>query len=291
MKKLFCALFLVLMLPLCAMADIDLSGMSFDELVELRDQLNLAIWNSAEWQEVTVPQGIWIVGEDIPAGHWSISPMDKSSASISYGDTLEENKKEVSYSSDNYFYEYLKAPGSTLYDENSDVARTDIVAEAGSYIEIEYGSVRFTPYSGKPDLGFGGSHVSYPSKPTPAPSPTPSPTEAPLVDGKYELFNFQKAARMPEEYEYTNVYLNGEVVQVLGSRKDGYTLRVSTSGSYGDIILVYVEPDEAPEYNILEDDQLYIKGWSGGDYTYDSTGGTKITIPLVFSDYVEILGL
>ncbi len=37
--------------------DIDLSHMSFEDLVTLKDQINLAIWNSKEWQEVTVPQG------------------------------------------------------------------------------------------------------------------------------------------------------------------------------------------------------------------------------------------
>lgn len=291
MKRLIFALLLLLALPVGAVADVDLSSMSFDELVALRDQLNLAIWNSVEWQEVTVPQGIWEVGKDIPAGHWSLSPMEKSSAAISYGDTLEENGKEVSYRSDNYFYQYLKAPGATLYDENSDVVRTDVVAESGSYIEIEYGSVRFTPYSGRPDLGFGGSPVSYATKPTPTPSPTPAPTSVPLVDGKYEFFNFNKAARMPDDYKNTNVYLNGEVVQVLGSRKEGYTLRVSTSGSYDDVILVYIRSSAAPSYNILDEDQLYIKGYSGGEYTYESTVGTEITVPLVYADYVEILGL
>ena len=62
-------------IPLSAHAEekkIDLSGLTYNELVELKDQINLAIWECDEWQEVEVPQGIWKVGEDIPAGHWTI---------------------------------------------------------------------------------------------------------------------------------------------------------------------------------------------------------------------------
>lgn len=73
MKKLVSFFLTALLLFSAASADpVDLSGLSFDELVALRDQINLAIWNSQEWQEVTVPAGIWQVGKDIPAGHWSI---------------------------------------------------------------------------------------------------------------------------------------------------------------------------------------------------------------------------
>ena len=49
MKKLitFCmTLALVLALAPAAFADVDLSGMTFDELVALRDQIDLAIWSS-----------------------------------------------------------------------------------------------------------------------------------------------------------------------------------------------------------------------------------------------------
>ena len=74
MKRFFCLLFVLVLLPVVSFADLpDLSGLSYDELVQLRDKINLAIWNSEEWQEVTVPIGVWVVGEDIPVGHWSIS--------------------------------------------------------------------------------------------------------------------------------------------------------------------------------------------------------------------------
>ena len=76
MKRLFILILAALILAGSAAADsIDLSSMSYDELVALREQLNLAIWNCQEWQEVTVPEGTYIIGKDIPAGHWSIRTL------------------------------------------------------------------------------------------------------------------------------------------------------------------------------------------------------------------------
>lgn len=42
----FCLLFAVT----SASAEVDLSGMTYAELVALKDQIDLAIWNSNEWQ-------------------------------------------------------------------------------------------------------------------------------------------------------------------------------------------------------------------------------------------------
>lgn len=154
MKKLFALVLLLLALPIAALADVDLSGMSFDELVALSDQINLAMWNSEEWQEVTVPQGIWLVGEDIPEGHWTIKPVDGVYAYVTYGNLLEDNQKEVSYKSKDYYHETLVSLTSSIYEEGEDLQQIDIDAKSGSYIEIENGNVIFTPYSGKPKLGF-----------------------------------------------------------------------------------------------------------------------------------------
>ena len=95
--KRFAALLLVAILLLAGSAaanPIDLSGLSFEQLVALRDQLNLAIWNSQEWKEVTVPAGVWKVGEDIPAGHWSFRlAEDDSFPTVYYCDILDSAEK------------------------------------------------------------------------------------------------------------------------------------------------------------------------------------------------------
>lgn len=154
MKKLILALILALALPVCALADVDLSSMTFDELVALSDQINLAIWNSQEWQEVTVPQGLWKVGEDIPEGHWTIKPVDGVYSFVTYGNKLEENEKEVAYGSKGYFSENIFSPNNSIYEEGKDKLEIDIDAQVGYYIEIERGDVVFSPYTGKPKLGF-----------------------------------------------------------------------------------------------------------------------------------------
>lgn len=149
--------FLVLLLSLIlatacasAAADVDLSGLSYDELVALRDQINLAIWNSQEWQEVTVPAGVWIVGEDIPAGHWTIRPIPETYISLVYCDALDKFGKDPAPGWHGW--------GGTLTAKTSGITvnepkEVDLVMVDGMYF-INRGDVIFTPYAGKPDLGF-----------------------------------------------------------------------------------------------------------------------------------------
>jgi len=74
MKKLVTLILaLALILAPAAMAEIDLSGMSFDELVALQKQVISAIMQTDEWQEAELPVGMYVIGEDIPAGQWDFS--------------------------------------------------------------------------------------------------------------------------------------------------------------------------------------------------------------------------
>ncbi len=137
-------------------AAIDLSGMSYDELVALKDQINLAMWESEDWQEVTVPQGVYEVGADIPAGHWTIKASETDSYASAYikcGKTLDETKKDLEWD-DYYVSESLVNEKSKGYNETTDKTETDLELEKGMYVVVEYSSVVFTPYSGKPSLGF-----------------------------------------------------------------------------------------------------------------------------------------
>lgn len=136
-----------------ASAEIDLSGMNYNELVSLKDKTNIAIWNSEEWQEVKVPQGVWKIGEDIPQGHWTITASPSSWVSVTYGSELRDNQKEIRFFCDGYYQEHLTGEDYFLADED-DVRSIDIDAKDGYYIEIDGGSVVFTPYSGKPSLDF-----------------------------------------------------------------------------------------------------------------------------------------
>lgn len=156
MKRILSAvLALLLLLPALALAEIDLSGLSYKELVALKDRINLAMWESEEWQRVTVPQGVYRVGEDIPAGHWTITAADGQYASISWGTKLTQSGQDVEMDWENGIYEYesLTSPTYEFFTEGSRT-EVDFDLEIGQYIVVTYGDVLFTPYQGKPSLGF-----------------------------------------------------------------------------------------------------------------------------------------
>ena len=152
MKKLICILLLVCMTTFAAADSIDLSGMSFEELVALKERINLAIWNCQEWQEVTVPEGLYVVGEDIPEGKWTIRAATAHFTVIKFGDTLEPNGIEIAYSS-NYGRGDAYSPDSR-HTKDSDPLEFTFTAKKGDYVQVEYAPALFTPYTGKPDLGF-----------------------------------------------------------------------------------------------------------------------------------------
>lgn len=141
---------LVLSLAPAAFADVDLSGMTFDELVALKDQINLALWNSADWQEVTVPQGVWQVGADIPAGKWTIKPVPWGHSYIRIGNELKDAGTDVK----GIASETINDPDYEYYDAVKDKTEWTVDLSSGQYIVINYGDVIFTPYAGKPSLGF-----------------------------------------------------------------------------------------------------------------------------------------
>ena len=155
MKRILAVILSLLLFGSVALADVDLSGMTFDELVALRDKINLAIWESQEWQEVTVPIGVWRVGEDIPAGHRTIKAAPGGNMSwgvVTYGTKLDELGKVLEYDSEGFYYsEQVKAEGSNASVTLSEI---DIDMQDGAYVVIGECDMIFTPYSGKPSLGF-----------------------------------------------------------------------------------------------------------------------------------------
>lgn len=190
MKKAICCVIcfaLLLSFNLAGFADVDLSGMSYEELVALKDQINLAIWNSDEWEEVLVPQGVWHVGEDIPVGHWTISAADGVYATVKVGTGLTSAGK---LDRTDIAYETIKSPTRSTYKENEDKSSIDLNLPDGAYVSIEDGSVIFTPYQGKPALGFkkaGGTAIT---ESTPPSNSNNEETSVPETDKLVEdLFN------------------------------------------------------------------------------------------------------
>ena len=153
--KRFVALVLVLlsMVSVASAETIDLSGMTYDELVALKDQINLAIWNSNEWQEVEVPQGVWVVGEDIPVGKWTIKAADGMTASVEWGNQLEASGVSLSSKGSIREYGFLYSTSYSRYEKGNTTEVTWDLKE-GQYLIVNSGIAVFTPYSGKASLGF-----------------------------------------------------------------------------------------------------------------------------------------
>ena len=152
MKKVLCVLAVLLCILATAAAEVDLSGMNYDELVALKDQINKAIWESQEWQEVTVPQGVWRVGEDIPAGHWTVSVPFGGYISFYYCENvteMHEPDRQKPYRS-----QMLLSPERTPTAGQQIPSSVDQEMRDGMYVIIGGGDAIFTPYSGKPSLEF-----------------------------------------------------------------------------------------------------------------------------------------
>ena len=52
----------------------DMSALSYEELLSVQKSVTKEIISRPEWKEVKVPAGVWIIGQDIPAGSYSIMP-------------------------------------------------------------------------------------------------------------------------------------------------------------------------------------------------------------------------
>ena len=154
MKKRIIALVLALILIApAALADVDLSGMTFEELLELQRQVTAAIWASDGWQEVTVPTGVYEVGVDIPAGYWTIRPIDGDTAIVKWGDVLNEIRTDTAWSECTIFVREQITSPTDSYSKYNSVESVSWNVFEGTYIVIEDGAVIFTPFTGH-NLGF-----------------------------------------------------------------------------------------------------------------------------------------
>ena len=129
----------------------NIDGMSFDELLALKEQINAALWASEEWQEVTVPAGVYEIGRDIPAGHWTIRPVDGDTASLYLGSALDESKTAIS-SAAFMAYEQITSPTDS-YPKINNIEFVSWELTEGTYLVINSSAVIFTPFAGL-DLGF-----------------------------------------------------------------------------------------------------------------------------------------
>lgn len=107
-----------------------------------------------------------------------------------------------------------------------------------------------------------------------------------------KTYTFEQIARNPDNFKGTNVKLTGEVIQTLyGTASVDLRINITKEGKYStyytDTIYAVYYPEEG-EDKILEGDIVTIYGISEGDYTYTSTIGSQITLPLIEIKYIEL---
>lgn len=144
------ALVLAFTLAPAVFAEWDLSDFTYDDLVALKDQINLAIWNSERWEEVEVPQGVWEVGADIPAGKWTIKAVPGGNTYLKVGIELTDGGTDVKAK----FTVDIYDPGHRSYTEGQKLTESTIDLVDGQYVSVNYATAIFMPYAGKPSLGF-----------------------------------------------------------------------------------------------------------------------------------------
>lgn len=103
MKRIFAFFCLLVFLPAVSLADLpDLSGLSLDELLELRSLVDVTIKSAEGYQEIELPPGLWAVGVDFPAGTWLVTPLDDQYLNLWYGDVLNESGTDAGAGWDGY---------------------------------------------------------------------------------------------------------------------------------------------------------------------------------------------
>ncbi len=135
------ALMITLFVPVAISEDIDLSSYTWEELVELSAKINAELMSRPEFKEVIVPIGAYKVGEDIPAGKWTIYGH-KNSGIIYWGKELDEYGVEIAKGK---MIDYF-----THWSEKDSITWNLV---EGTYIVVTIDPVKFTPYIPQ-SLGF-----------------------------------------------------------------------------------------------------------------------------------------
>jgi len=159
MKKIVVLITSVLLLVSIASAaeDLDLSVYSFEELAALRDRIQLEMMSRDEWQEVEVPQGVYQVGVDIPAGKWTVTCRKGQYTEISFGTKLDNSGDTIAFDFGGVYSLYNAAynPAYKYYSKaDGNPLSYTLDAKDGYWVVVAASPAIFAPYTGKPDLGF-----------------------------------------------------------------------------------------------------------------------------------------
>ena len=137
MKRILSVIVAVIMMSSFAFAEeYDFSALktlTYDDLVILQKAVEKEIMSRPEWKEVDVPSGDWKVGEDIPAGTYSI----KTNSFMAMVDVWKKEKND-----------YTNQELSAVLTKDSPIGKVEL--KDGWTVSVTY-SVIFSPFV---SLGF-----------------------------------------------------------------------------------------------------------------------------------------
>ena len=126
----------------------------------------------------------------------------------------------------------------------------------------------------------------------PEPEPEPEPVDLSNIFGEftteddYSGLNYDNLARNPNDYEGNKYKGSGRVLQVLESDTE-VDMRVAVDDDYDNVIYLVYSPSIVSS-RILEDDNVTFYGESKGLYSYTSTMGASITIPMMYVHKIDV---
>ena len=107
----------------------------------------------------------------------------------------------------------------------------------------------------------------------------------------YQSLNYADVARKPDDYKGKLVTFYGKVIQAMESTSFGtttVTLRINADGDYDKTWYVTYKKQDSSEGRILDNDTVTVFGTCEGVKTYETVLGTKMTIPSVKAEKIEL---
>lgn len=95
----------------------------------------------------------------------------------------------------------------------------------------------------------------------------------------YTPIDYKEIRRYPERYYGFYAIIEGEVLQVMGSRKEGFELRVATAKGEKDELVIYVPQIAMPDYNFLDGDKIKAYVVLQGEESFTTVAGATVTVP------------
>ena len=142
MKRFVCLFLVLIVFPVVSVADLpDISGLDKDELLQLSNIVNNALFEKSLPDGVLLPAGDYIVGVDLPAGEYRADVVSTTGGIVKvYRSKEDAEKHPMSYLTEISLGDMW---GTLVFR---------LVLEDNNYIQLKYNSLKLYPYAGLVDM-------------------------------------------------------------------------------------------------------------------------------------------